>query len=82
MAWDPQKEAYVWNRYWSSGYVDQGVGWLQDDTWTFLFLGTPGAIQRLNMAFESEDVLGFKWERSVKGGSWEVIGEGRTVRKR
>jgi hypothetical protein len=82
MRWDPDEEAYIWNRFWSSGYVDQAAGWMQDDSWVFLFLDPPGNVRRMTMTFESEDQIRFMWERSREGGGWETTGEGRTVRVR
>ena len=80
MAFDPEEGVYTWRRYWSSGLVDLGRGWLHENTWTFLFLEEPGDIWRIAMSFESPDVLTFRWEQMVEGGSWELVSEGRTTR--
>jgi hypothetical protein len=82
MRWDPDQEAYIWSRFWSSGHVDQATGWMKDDTWVFLFLEPPGNVRRMTMAFESPDRIQFKWEQSREGGAWENVGEGTTVRVR
>ena len=82
MGFDPEEGVYIWRRYWNTGLVDMGQGWVHGNTWTFLFLEEPGNIRRMTMAFETPDVLAFRWERSVEGGPWEVTSEGRTTRTR
>lgn len=82
MWWNPDKEAFIWNRFWSSGYVDQAIGWMQDDAWVFLFLDPPGNVRRMTMAFESPDRIRFMWEQAREGGAWQKVSEGKTNRVR
>jgi len=80
MGFDPDDEVYEWHRYWNNGFVDTAKGWLHENTWTFLFDEPVGNKRRMTMAWESMDEFSFKWERSIEGGNWEVISEGRTTR--
>jgi hypothetical protein len=80
MGYDPDEEVYTWHRFWNSGYSDIGRGWVQDDTWTWVFNEPVGSIRKMTIVVESKDAFSFKWERSVQGGPWTPMGEGKTTR--
>jgi len=82
MGYDAEEEVYTWHRYWSNGYSDAAKGWLHEDTWTFVFDVAAGRRNKMTVTAESPDDLVFKWERSVEGGPWEALSEGRTTRVR
>jgi len=82
MRYDAEEGVYVWNRFWSSGYVDESQGWFHNGAWTFLFVGLVGDMRRMTMDFETTDVINFRWERSIEGGPWGIMSQGRTTRVR
>jgi hypothetical protein len=82
MGYDPEQDLFLWRRYWNTGQVDFGEGWFEDNTWTFLFTEEVGTIVRMTMEFETPNDVNFNWARSVRGGPWEVMSQGRTTRVR
>ena len=82
MGYDPEEGVYTWSRFYSSGYSDAAKGWVQDNTWTWVFSEPVGSIRRMTIAVESPENFSFKWERSVEGGPWTQMSEGRTTRVR
>ena len=81
VGYDAEEEVYTWHRYWSSnGYSDAAKGWLHENTWTFVFDVAAGIRNKMTVTVEPPDDMTFKWERSVEGGPWEALEEGRTTR--
>ena len=68
--YDQEAKVYTSHRFYSGGYTDSGVGWLDGGTWTFVFDGPAGARYRITSVI-SEDTWTFEWHSSIKGGSWE-----------
>jgi hypothetical protein len=80
IAYDPEEELYTMSRFYDNGHRDIGKGWVHDDTWTFLFDPSAEERWRATLVEESADTMTYKWERSIKGGPWEVTSEGRGSR--
>ena len=67
-------------RFFSNGYADSGLVWVDGDTWTFVYEGEDGARFKMIGAF-SDSTINYRWHRSLKGGLWEPIGEGGSATK-
>lgn len=79
--YDAEAEVYTTHRFYSGGYTDSGVGWVDDDTWTFVYDGPAGTRYRFTGVI-SEETWTYEWYRSVKGGPWERSSGGSMTRVR
>ncbi|MDH3650641.1 MAG: hypothetical protein OEQ53_13240 [Saprospiraceae bacterium] len=68
--YDPEAKIYTAHRFYSGGYTDSGLGWVDGDTWSFVYEGPAGDRYRFTGVI-SEDTWTYEWHSSVKGGSWE-----------
>jgi len=84
---------FTWYRAFENGAYDHARGTLQDGTITFDITdsrwepfddtwGGPGRSVRTVWTVSEEGLKTFIWERSVNGGPWEHLAEGRTTRVR
>ena len=86
---------FTWYRVFSNGSWDQARGTLEDGTITFDIIEShtepfgddnwagPGVQLRTKWTgFSEGGMTSFIWERSVNGGPWERISEGRNARVR
>ena len=80
MGYDAEAEAHTAFRFYGGGFHDTGKGWLDGDTWTFIYGDNPGRLIRFTGTWESEDVWVYKWERSVEGGEWVETSGGTAYR--
>jgi hypothetical protein len=71
--YDPEAEVYTAHRFYS--------GWVDGDTWSFVYEGPAGARYRITMV-ASEDTWTYEWHTSVKGGPWEPGSTGSATRVR
>ena len=77
--WDAEAEVYTAHRFYSSGYADSGLAWVDGDTWTTVFEGPEGARYR-NTSVISGDTWTYEWHMSVEGGPWEAGETGSATR--
>ena len=81
MGYDAEAGTYTASRFiGSSGFSDTGRGWINGDTWTFIYGDNPSRIIRFTGTWESEGVWVYKWERSVEGGPWEETSGGKAYK--
>ncbi len=71
--YDPEAEVYRSHRFYSGGYADSGLGWVDGNTWTFVYEGPRGARFRITLVI-AEDNAAYEWHRSLEGGPWEAMG--------
>ena len=81
MRYDAEAEVYRGYRFYSGGYADVALGWVEDDTWTFVYEGPAGARFKFT-GVASGDTWTFVWHRSVQGGPWEQTSEGSMTKVR
>ena len=67
-------------RFYSNGYADSGLVWVDGDTWTFVYEGEEGARFKF-IGTLSGNTFNYKWHKSLKGGPWEPVGEGGSMTK-
>jgi len=79
--YDPEAEVYTAHRFYSGGYTDSGLGWVDGDTWTFVYEGATGARFRFT-GVTSEDTWTYEWHTSVEGGPWEPGSAGSMTKVR
>ena len=79
--YDTEAEVYWGHRFYSGGYADSGLGWVEGDTWTFVYEGPAGTRFRMT-SIVSRDTWKYVWHRSVQGGAWEQTSEGSATRVR
>ncbi len=73
--YDQEAKIYTAHRFYSGGYTDSGLGWVNGNTWSFVYEGQAGARYRFTGVI-SGDTYTYEWHRSDKGGSWERTGGG------
>jgi len=78
--YDSKAKIYTAHRFYSGGYTDSGLGWVDGDTWTFVYEGQAGARTRFTGVI-SGDTWTYEWHRSVEGGLWEGTGGGGSMKK-
>jgi hypothetical protein len=74
--YDPQKERYTWNRYWSNGRMETAVGWINGVTWTFVLETSPVRVARVTITEDGDSRYHFRWDQSVEGGDWTLASQG------
>jgi hypothetical protein len=72
--YDAERQLYTWLRYWGNGILDDHVGWVDGDTWTWMQRDTPGGHYRFVMVEESPTEMSSQWWRSLRGAEWEFAG--------
>jgi len=73
--YDPEAKIYTAHRFYSGGYTDSGLAWVDGDTWTTVYEGSGGTRNRFTGVI-SGDTWTYEWHRSVKGKPWERTSEG------
>ena len=83
MGYNAEEEVYSMNIFGGDGHTFTLTGTLHDDTLTLLgpSPGGSGKVRFINV-IESQTVMTWKIEGSVKGGEWQEYAEGRTTRVR
>jgi hypothetical protein len=81
IGYDTEAEMYKGYRFYSSGYVDSGTGWVEGDTWTVVYDNPSGNKNRMTSTITA-DTWTYVWHRSVHGGPWEESSEGSNTRVR
>lgn len=79
--YDRDAQVYTAYRFYSGGYADSGLGWVDGDTWKFVHEGPEGARYRATV-LASQDTWAYEWHRSVRGGPWEPRSTGALKRVR
>lgn len=79
--YDTEDEVYRSYRFYSNGYADSALGWVEGDTWTFVYEGPEGARSRFT-GVESGDTWTYEWHSSIQGGGWEKTEEGSMTKAR
>jgi len=73
-SYNPQREYYTWLRYYGGGNVDDHIGWVNGNTWTWMQRDSAGGHYRATMVEVSPTQATGRWDVSVKGGDWELSG--------
>lgn len=73
--YDSKAKLYTTHRFYSNGYMDSGLGWVDGNTWTYVYDVDADNRYRITVVM-SENTSNYKWHRSLKGGPWEPTGEG------
>lgn len=76
---DPQTERWRAYRFYRNGYADAAMGWVDGDSWTFVYEMPDGSRARFTAA-ASGDIWSYEWHRSVQGGAWEATSDGSMTR--
>jgi len=79
-SYNPQRGYYTWLRYYGGGNVDDHIGWVDGNTWTWMQRDSAGGHYRFTMVEVSPTQATGRWDVSVKGGDWE-LGIGGTSTK-
>ena len=80
--YDAAMERYTWVRYWSTGLIDDHIGWLDEDILRWVQRDSAGGRYRVTMNIESPTAMSFQWEQSVRGGDWQPGVAGRATKVR
>jgi len=80
MGYDSEEGGYWWRRFSRSSTGGFFKGTLDGNTWIWSTEVVEGRQTRMVQEVESEDVIRFRWERSIDGGPWEVTSQGTTKR--
>jgi hypothetical protein len=73
--YDTVAEAWKAYRFYNTGYADEGLGWVEGDTWTWVYEGRMGARYKF-IGVEAGEKWTYTWYRSLQGGPWEQTSEG------
>lgn len=80
--YDRRMERYTWLRYWSTGLIDDHIGWLGDNVWRWVQEDSAGGRYRLTQTWESPTSVSFQWDQSIDGGDWEPSLAGKATKVR
>jgi hypothetical protein len=82
--YDADEEAYTmysfYGRTFGWGSSASAMGWVEDNTWTFVWADNPVSLMRLTMLEEKPSSVSLKWEYSRKGGPWQAANEATLTR--
>jgi hypothetical protein len=81
-SYNPERGFYTWLRYWGNGNLDDHLGWVDGETWTWMQRDTAGGHYRFVMVEESPTEMTWRAWRSIKGGEWEPTGDGTMTKVR
>ena len=81
-SYNAEREFYTWMRYWGSGNVDDHVGWVDGDTWTWMQRDKPGGHYRFVFIEESSTEMSQQWWQSIRGAEWELAGNATLTKVR
>jgi hypothetical protein len=69
--YNEERGFYTWLRYWGNGMLDDHIGWVEGNTWTWSQRDSAGGLYRFIMVEESPTEMSMRMEQSVRGGDWE-----------
>jgi hypothetical protein len=82
--YDANEEAYTMHSFhgrafaWGSSMV--AIGWVEKNTWTWVWADNPISIMRLVCAEKDSSSVSLKWEYASKGGPWQPANEATLTR--
>jgi hypothetical protein len=73
---------YTWLRYWGNGLLDDHIGWVEGNTWTWSQRDSAGGLYRFIMIEEAPTGMSMRMEQSVRGGDWQHVGNATLAKVR
>jgi len=64
--YDTNAKVYRGYRFYSSGYADSGIGWMNDNSFTIVYEGPDGTIDRMSSTLTG-DTWTYVWHTSAQG---------------
>jgi hypothetical protein len=85
--YDADEEAYTsqsfYGRSFAWGSSMSGMGWVEENTWTWLWVNNPVSVVRMTWVVEDDSSsVSIKWEYSRKGGPWQPANEATMTKVR
>jgi hypothetical protein len=81
-SYNAERGFYTWLRYWGNGNLDDHVGWVDGDTWTWMQRDTQGGHYRFVFVEDSPTEMTQQWWRSIRGADWELAGNATLTKVR